>query len=120
MRCFVDGVYEYFVDYTEFEPMVNFADWQYPLTLLARQNRAVVDEFYPGQVDDLRIYNYEMEREAIGKLYYDVTNEPSCVYGSPDLDLSGPEGEPDCVVDLYDFAVFAADWLNSGLYDPQP
>ena len=27
-------------------------------------------------------------------------------------DLSGPEGVPDCRVDLYDFAVIASDWLR--------
>jgi len=27
-------------------------------------------------------------------------------------DVSGPEGTPDCHIDLYDFAVFAGDWLR--------
>ena len=27
-------------------------------------------------------------------------------------DLSGPEGNPDCYVDLHDFAAFAGEWLN--------
>ena len=38
-----------------------------------------------------------------------TTNEPKC----PGLsaDLSGPAGEPDCVVDLHDFAVMASEWL---------
>jgi len=29
-----------------------------------------------------------------------------------DGDISGPEGSPDCRVDLYDFAVFAGEWLS--------
>ncbi|MCK4629226.1 MAG: hypothetical protein KAT56_09495 [Sedimentisphaerales bacterium] len=32
-------------------------------------------------------------------------------------DLSGPEGSPDCYVDLYDFAVLAGNWLRCN--DPQ-
>ena len=38
-----------------------------------------------------------------------TTNEPKC----PGLiaDLSGPTGEPDCVVDLIDFSVLASEWL---------
>ena len=30
-----------------------------------------------------------------------------------DADLSGPEGSPDCRIDIYDLAVMAADWLQS-------
>jgi hypothetical protein len=32
-------------------------------------------------------------------------------------DLTGPAGVPDCVIDLYDFAVFASGWLDCN--DPQ-
>jgi len=32
-------------------------------------------------------------------------------------DISGPDGKPDCYVDLYDFAALAGDWLNCN--DPQ-
>ena len=32
-------------------------------------------------------------------------------------DLSGPDGVPDCVIDLYDLVVLATDWLNCN--DPQ-
>jgi len=32
-------------------------------------------------------------------------------------DISGPEGTPDCYVDLYDFAAFAGEWLSCN--DPQ-
>ena len=32
-------------------------------------------------------------------------------------DISGPAGSPDCYIDLYDFAMFAGDWLRCN--DPQ-
>lgn len=33
----------------------------------------------------------------------------------PAYDFSGPAGEPDCKVDLFDFAEFAAAWLECSL-----
>lgn len=114
--CYVDGVARYYIDAF---PMSSFTDWQYSMALLARNVRGTVGEYYPGQVDDLRIYNYAMDREAIGQLYYDVTDLLPCINGYPTFDSSGPDGQKDCVVDLYDFADFAANWLNSGLLVPQ-
>lgn len=34
----------------------------------------------------------------------------------PTSDVTGPDGEPDCKVDLHDFAFFAAGWLECNLY----
>lgn len=116
IRCFVDGVARYYINA---DPLTDFADWQYSMALAARNVRGAIGERYPGQLDDLRIYNYAMDVEGIGQLYYDVTGEAPCVYGSPAFDTTGPEGVRDCVVDLYDFADFAADWLTSGLLIPQ-
>ena len=28
-------------------------------------------------------------------------------------DVTGPLGDPDCIVDMYDFAVLASEWLNN-------
>lgn len=30
----------------------------------------------------------------------------------PDGDISGPLGEPDCLVNLYDFVMLAEEWLG--------
>jgi hypothetical protein len=35
----------------------------------------------------------------------------SCI-ANPELDLTGPEGQPDCKVDLYEFADIASQWLD--------
>lgn len=114
--CYVDGRARYYIDAF---PMSNFVEWQYPMTLLARNVRSVVGENYRGEIDDLRIYNYAKDREGIAQLYYDVTNIRPCLYGNPEFDVSGPEGEADCVVDIYDFAEFARAWLESGLFVPE-
>jgi hypothetical protein len=36
----------------------------------------------------------------------------------PELDISGPDGQPDCRVDFYDFAEFAESWLECTLIPP--
>lgn len=114
IRLFVDGVARYYINAS---PLTNFADWQYPMTVFARNVRGTVGEFYPGQADDLRIYNYSLAAEEIGQLYYEVSGQVPCIYGYPSFDVSGPDGQRDCVVDLYDFAAFSAQWLTNGLLD---
>ncbi len=113
MTLYVDGVGRRTVTAT----LTNFADWQYPVTLVAKNSRGDIQERFDGQIDDLRIYNYSLEKEDIAQGYYDVTGKPSCIldYASS-FDISGPDSVPDCVVDLYDFVEVAATWLNSGLY----
>ena len=36
----------------------------------------------------------------------------------PQFDVTGPEGVPDCTVNLYDFAEFVSEWLVCGYPDP--
>lgn len=116
LRVYIDGVE---AAVTQGATLTNFAAWQYPTTLLARNNRNVIDYRAVGQADDLRIYNYALSPEAIAQLYYDITGNRPCVYGYPKYDISGPEGVRDCVVDIYDFADFATGWLSSGLFTPE-
>jgi len=46
-----------------------------------------------------------------GQVWHFTTVVPACV---PPLlgDITGPQGQPDCVVDLFDFQALAADWLE--------
>ena len=91
--------------------------WEFPMSVLARSNRAVIDENFNGMIDDLVIYNYAMEATEIAQNFYDITGIPACIldYASG-YDFTGPEGTADCKVDIYDFASFATVWLDSGLY----
>lgn len=114
MKCFVNGDFLEQRDYTALEPMVNFVDWQFPMALMARNVRGVVDEFYPGELDDLRIYNYVLSDEGIAQLYYDETGIRPCIYEVSQFDFTN-----DCQVNIDDFAMFAADWLTNGLFVPQ-
>jgi hypothetical protein len=67
-----------------------------------------------GSLDDVRIYSYPLDNVAVAQLYYDMTGTPACA-GYPNYDLTGPASVPDCRVDLYDFAVVAAEWLECNL-----
>ncbi len=98
---------------SENNPLTDFADWQYPLVIFARNVRGSINEFYKGQADDFRIYNYALNKEDVARLYYDVTGQRPCIYEVSAFDFTG-----DCVVDLDDFAMFAASWLDSGLFVP--
>jgi len=77
---------------------------------------------FNGVMDDVQIYNYALSDTEVVDLYYEVLETPVCL--NPDaLDLQfdvaggGVDGDqPDCLVTLADFAVFAQAWLNCGLY----
>lgn len=69
------------------------------------------EAFFNGMVDDVRIYKGPMPALMVARLYTEVTGVEFCSTAMPG-DVSGPIGQPDCVVDLYDLAVFAADWLR--------
>ncbi|OXU14025.1 LamG domain-containing protein [Sedimentisphaera salicampi] len=74
--------------------------------------------FY-GLMDDVRIYNYAKGPYEVVDIYNDVT-EPDRIFciedDIPALDTTGPDGQPDCKVDILDFAALSADWMSSGLY----
>ncbi|MCK4999906.1 MAG: LamG domain-containing protein [Anaerohalosphaera sp.] len=69
--------------------------------------------FFTGAIDDVRLYNYAMDKIVIAQVYADVSGETICPeYPTADLDL-------DCDVDLEDFAILAANWLTDNTVLPQ-
>lgn len=91
--------------------ITNLTNWDYPMPLLAVNARGTYDGFFKGAVDDLKIYNYAVAPEEMAQLYYDTTGKKACFYGNPEMDFSG-----NCIVDIADLAIFAADWLTNGFY----
>ncbi|MBP8606254.1 MAG: BNR-4 repeat-containing protein [Phycisphaerae bacterium] len=71
-------------------------------------NRSDAARYWVGLIDDVRIYSFAMDAAAVGLLYQDK----SCYQLNP-YDVNR-----DCRIDLDDWMVFAADWLDSGI-DPQ-
>ena len=76
-----------------------------------------LNTIFEGAIDDVQLYNYPLDKFGVYDLYYAVVPEQGCVndYAS-ESDVSGPDGVPDCVIDMYDLAVFAQYWMACGLY----
>jgi hypothetical protein len=66
--------------------------------------------FFNGAMDDVRIYNYPMGADEVGKLWMDVTGKDPKI-DCPTFDLNG-----DCKVDFGDLAILAAQWMECGLF----
>ncbi len=89
---------------------------------LGRSTTGTLSSPFNGVMDDVRIYNYAKDKFGVADLYYDVTEIPLCLNPGNvglgfDVAGGGANGDqPDCRVDLRDFAAFAGEWLNCGLY----
>lgn len=89
---------------------------------LGRSTAGTLSSPFNGVMDDVWIYNYAKDKFGVADLYYDVTEIPLCLNpGNVNLvfDVAGGGAsgdQPDCRIDLMDFAAFAGDWLNCGLY----
>ncbi len=85
-----------------------FAAWQYPMLIGARQNRLTVDDFYVGLMDDYRVYNYPLDGYEVAELYTSLAGGRICVeYPVGDLNQ-------DCVVDQIDLEILRSAWLDCG------
>ena len=62
-------------------------------------------------LDEVKIYNYALDPITIAQEYADGAGVNVCPENPP-FDLSGPEGTPDCMVTLFDFAAMAEIWLQ--------
>ena len=71
-------------------------------------------EWMNGTLDDVQIYNYALNELDIAVNYTtDAPDKTACVQGlRPDAMFDLNE---DCIVDIRDFAIFAADWLECGI-----
>ncbi len=71
--------------------------------------------FFVSSIDDYRLYDYALNGIEIACLYTDLVKDAEVCASPPEFDLTRPSGEPDCVVDLYDFTVMTSTWLECGL-----
>ncbi|MGE4286982.1 MAG: LamG-like jellyroll fold domain-containing protein, partial [Phycisphaerae bacterium] len=70
--------------------------------------------YFDGQIDDIKVYNYPLAELTVAQTFNEATGESVCVLSrkpSADFDFNG-----DCIVGLADFTVFAAQWLDCGIY----
>ncbi|MBN1124285.1 MAG: hypothetical protein JXA82_04700 [Sedimentisphaerales bacterium] len=74
---------------------------------------------YTGWIDDLKLYNYPLDPFEIAEAYTAEIDTILCV--SPIAgDVTGPEGIPDCTVNMLDFVLFASQWLDHGYLPDRP
>jgi hypothetical protein len=106
MKIFVDGTWKT----TATGTVTNFAAWQYPIALLARNSRGTILEGFSGQVDDLQIFNYALTTDQVAQTYLGVQGGWVC---NRELPLLTYDYDNNCQVDIGDFVIFAADWLDS-------
>jgi len=75
---------------------------------------------FQGKLDDVRVYNHVLDERGIIDAYNGAAAVKKNFCGDADgnhlFDLTGPQGIPDCAVDLYDLAMFMEGWLSCGLY----
>ncbi len=74
-----------------------------------------------GALDNVQIFNYAMTLQQVVDEYIGIKGGTVCLAaelpeGALDLDVSGPEGVADCVVNMYDLAVLSVNWLNCAFY----
>ncbi len=72
------------------------------------------DQVFSGALDDIRIYNYALTHQQLAALYENVTGQQPCdPTAALSADVTGAlADEPDCIVNLYDFAKLADMWLD--------
>lgn len=120
-KLYVDGV------------LRNQGAWQLPNNTEAAISIGMTNDGqtpFNGAFDDVRLYNYALTDTEVADLRYSLSGERSCILEfDATYDLV-----PDCVINLDDLAVFAADWItgydlaefsdfssswqSSGLYPP--
>ncbi len=90
-----------------------FSPWQYPMVIGARQNRATLEWFYTGAMDDYRLYNYPLNPYEVAELYTSLKGGRILVeYPVGDLSQDG-------VVDQADLEILRSHWLECG-WAPAP
>ncbi len=97
-----------------------YLPWQRGVLLGAGRSgdRVVLSELLGSVVDNLRVYNYEIDADVIAQEYLNVTGIHPCVNGGfvGSYYNTDDTGSSYCQVDLADFADFAAIWLANGLF----
>ncbi len=67
---------------------------------------------YIGLLDDIRIWSYPLDDYTAALLWTDFNPGMTVCLEKYPMDVSGPDGTPDCIVNLYDFAAIADKWLT--------
>ncbi len=90
--------------------------WALPTETEAAVNIGVSSDglhAFNGSLDDMRLYNYALTDTEVADLRYALSGESSCILAlDATYDLSGPDSQPDCVINIFDLVTFANRWLT--------
>ncbi len=106
LKIYVDGV----AKTSGTNTLTNFANWENPMVIAALNYKASINDRYNGQLDDLKIFNYAFTKDEVAQAYLSVEGGWVCDPEQPELVY---DFDKNCQVDLGDFAIFAAEWLDS-------
>ena len=70
---------------------------------------------YMGMLDNVKIWSYALDSYEIAKAYVVFNPDDEICVEYPEFDFTGPEGEKDCRVDIYDFVQIANKWLECNI-----
>ncbi len=76
-----------------------------------RDTSGVAGQFFNGQIDDLRIYNYAVDEVEAAYMYHDATGAAVCI-NDADPVVAKYDFNDNCKIDLPDLAELAANWLH--------
>ncbi len=114
-----NGIMRYYLDGVIVNQSVSAASENIPLNdqmLAFGSSSGQGSAFYNGLVDEVKVYNYAIDPFTIAQEFTTLKPDggPVCVE-NPELDFTGPDGAPDCRVDVYEFAALAGQWLNCNI-----
>ena len=69
------------------------------------------DAYFNGLMDEVRVYNYALSDDQIAAQYVQDNGGAAFCQTKPAYDFTG-----DCKVTVADFALFADQWLECGIY----
>ena len=109
-KLYVNGELQ---DVNEFAT-INTIDFDPQLNYFGKSQFAA-DSYFNGKLDDVKIFNYALTTEEVAQEYLDTIGGWVCDYDRVALSY---DHNGNCVIDLADFAMFAATWMDSHrIYD---
>ena len=94
-----------------------FLDWERGVLLGAARtmaDRSIPSVGFAGLMDNVKVFNYPKTTYEMAKLYSEVSGVGACI--NTTLYTAAYDFNNNCKIDIGDFAILAANWLDCGLY----
>jgi hypothetical protein len=94
-----------------------FLDWERGVLLGAARtmaDRSIPSVGFAGLMDNVKVFNYPKTTYEMAELYSEVSGVGACI--NTTLYTAAYDFNNNCKIDIGDFAILAANWLDCGLY----